>query len=309
MRFLRQPLLHFLVIGIALFALQKYRYATAPIDIEGLDAETRLQLRDDFVRRTGRMPTQIQIVALERQELDSRILYAEALRRNFHRDDAVVLQRLLRDANFLGIEGSDDEKIRTAIALGVHESDEVIRRRMIQRMERLGRGTSSASPTRDDLEQIYESETDRWQVPARLSFQHVFFSADRDADPEGRAQQALEELRSGADSAGFGDPFLHGRAFRDKSYRDMTYMFGSEFSDALAAQPPTVGQWSEPVPSAYGMHLVRVTDIVPATIRSIDDVAAKLEQLWRDDHERQALQAFIEQLRQRYNVVAPGDDV
>lgn len=307
MRLLRQPFLHFLVLGIALFVFQLYREATAPIAIDDLDTETRLQLRDDFVRQTGRMPTPDQVAALERQEMDSRILYAEALRRNFHRDDAVVLQRLLRDAEFLGIGGTDEEKIRTALALGVHESDEVIRRRMIQRMERVGRAQRELAPSQNDLVSIYEREQGRWLVPARYSFEHVFFSADRDGDAEARARQSLSVLQEGKAEADQGDPFLHGRQFRDKSLRDMTFMFGAQFSDALAAQTPAVGRWSEPLPSAYGFHLVRITEMVPADQRAFSEVSGKVEQLWRDQQERKALQEFIDQLRQRY-VVNEGEE-
>lgn len=309
MRLLNQPVLHFLVLGIALFALQLYREATAPIIIEGLDSESRLQLRDDFVRQTGRMPTPAQVAALERQEMDSRILYAEALRRNFHRDDAVVLQRLLRDAEFLGIEGSDEEKIRTALALGVHQSDEVIRRRMIQRMERVGRARREQVPSESELVAIYEREKARWLVPARYTFEHVFFSADRDGDSEKRAREALAALHNGEAAQPLGDPFLHGRQFRDKSLRDMTFMFGAQFSDALAAQSPEMGRWSEPLPSAYGFHLVRVTEVVPAEQRTLSEVAGKVEQLWRDQQEREALQDFIDELRQRYVVVDSGEAV
>lgn len=307
MRLIRQPIVHFLVLGVALFALQLYRQATAPIVIENLDAESRLQLRDDFVRQTGRMPTPSQVAALERQEMDSRILYAEALRRNFHRDDAVVLQRLLRDAEFLGIDGSDEEKIRTALALGVHESDEVIRRRMIQRMERVGRAQRVLEPKESELTAIYQREMERWLVPARYSFEHVFFSVDREGDAEARARQALTALREDDAMQPLGDPFLHGRQFRDKSLRDMTFMFGAQFSDALAALAPEVGRWSGPLPSAYGFHLLRISEVVPAKQRGFAEVVGKVEQLWRDEQERAALRKFIGQLRQRY-VIADGED-
>lgn len=309
MRVLRQPLLHFLLLGLALFAFQLYREATAPITIEPLDEESRLQLRDDFVRQTGRMPTPAQVAALERQEMDSRILYAEALRRNFHRDDAVVLQRLLRDAEFLGIDGTDEEKIRTALALGVHESDEVIRRRMIQRMERLGRAQRALAPSEIELVAVYEREQERWRMPARYSFEHVFFSADRESDAEGRAHHALAVLQVGETVQSLGDPFLHGRQFRDKSLRDMTFMFGAQFSDALAAQTPAVGRWSQPLPSAYGFHLVRITEVVPADQRGFSEVAGKVEQLWRDEQEQEALREFIAQLRQRYVIVESEGEV
>ena len=142
MRFLKQPFVHFMVIGVLLFSGNQYLEQQQREEIEALDRETVEGLRDDWIRQTGRMPSQQQLAAMQQQELESRMLFAEALRRNYHRDDTVVLQRLLRDAEFLGIEGSDEEKIRAALSLGVHLSDEVIKRRMVQRVER--------APEKDD---------------------------------------------------------------------------------------------------------------------------------------------------------------
>ena len=123
----RQPLLHFLLIGILLFGLQQYRGFAKTYELVSLDDATTQLLVDDFFTMTARMPAPDDIKKLVAKELDKRILFAEGLRLNFHRDDSVILQRLLRNANFLGFEGSDKEKIRAAFELGIHESDEVIR--------------------------------------------------------------------------------------------------------------------------------------------------------------------------------------
>ncbi|MBB3046171.1 hypothetical protein FHR99_000407 [Litorivivens lipolytica] len=303
---IRQPALHFILIGLFLFFYQGYREENALREMEALDSDTVQRLQDDFIRQTGRLPTPEHMELLIRQELDSRMLYAEALRRNFHRDDQVVLQRLLRDADFLGLEGNDEEKIRAAIELGVHESDEVIRRRMIQRMEKHAQ-TSTDAPTDNELKKLYEEEQARWLVPARYTFQQVFFSADRDGFPEQRAERHLTELRGEADVTEAGDPFLHGRQFAARSLQDMTYMFGAAFSDAMDAAGPPLGEWFGPVPSAYGAHLVRVEDVQPARQRSFDEVKPKLVAIWREQEQRIQLQNYLAELRKRYVVVEGRD--
>lgn len=305
MRFLKQPLLHFCLIGLLLFTGSRYMEQRQRENIEPLDSETIASLRDDWVRQTGRLPSQQQLVAMQQQELESRMLFAEALRRNYHRDDTVVLQRLLRDAEFLGLEGSDDEKIRAAMGLGVHLSDEVIRRRMLQRIERIGRLRYQAEPREDELQALYDKDPERWLVPARYSFRQIFYSLDRPEEPRQRALADLETLKGAADSQGSvarGDAFLHGQEFNNKSLQDMTFIFGSQFSDALGAVDIERGQWFGPIPSAYGQHLVRVNAVYPEHLRSFVDVRDKVAQLWRDEQERQSLRRYIDELRERYTV-------
>lgn len=304
----KQPIVHFLLLGVLLFTVDRYWQQQHRQTIDPLDAETLQELRDDWVRQTGRMPSPQQMRAIQQQELDNRILFAEALRRNYHRDDTVVLQRLLRDAQFLGIEGSDEEKIRAAISLGVHLSDEVIKRRMIQRVERMGRVQFMDSPDEIELEALYDSERERWLVPARYSFKHVFYSGDRSEDPILRAKNDLAVLEQGGLAsldAQLGDPFLHGRSVKSKSLQDLTFMFGAQFSDALRARDIMTERWFGPIPSAYGAHLIRVTEIYPQYLRSYSEVKPKVAQLWRDEQERQSLRQYIEQLRQEYGVAEP----
>lgn len=306
MSFLKQPLLHFILIGWLLFGGSRYLEQQQREEIETLDAETVAGLRDDWIRQTGRLPSQQQLLAMQQQELESRMLFAEALRRNYHRDDTVVLQRLLRDAEFLGIEGSDDEKIRAAMSLGVHLSDEVIKRRMVQRVERGGRLRYITSPTEADLQSLYEAERERWIIPTRYGFQHVFYSADRADDPQQRAVHDLVALGRADEvqAATLGDPFLHGQQLNSLSLQDLTFMFGAQFSDALASQKIVAGQWFGPVPSAYGQHLLYVSEITPEYTRSFAEVKPKLLQLWRDEQERISLRQYIDELRQRYVVAS-----
>lgn len=312
MGWLRQPLLHFVLLGLLLFFGSQYLEQRARQPIEALEPDTVQQLHDDWVRQTGRLPSRQQLQALKQQELENRMLYAEALRRNYHRDDTVVLQRLLRDAEFLSMEGSDEDKIRSALALGVHQSDEVIRRRMIQRIEQAGRQRYFSEAEESDLRALYDAEVERWRLPARLAFSHRFYSVDRDADPAQRAAADLallqEEDLSPEEIASLGDPFLHGRDFRNQSLQDLTFLFGAQFSDTLRAQEQEIdtGIWIGPIPSAYGEHLIRIDAITPERTQSYVDVRPQLRALWRERQERESLRRYIDELRERYPIVADG---
>ncbi len=303
MRLFREPLFHFVLIGVLLFIYKQYQQTVKTYEIVSLDKDARQQLSDDFIKQSGRAPSQAELGLLAEQELDSRILFTEALRRNFHRDDSVVIQRLLRDANFLGFTGSDQDKIRAALVLGIHESDEVIRSRMIQRMESVGRSHANRSPTDAELMALYRADLARWQTPDRFNFTQIFFSADRDEDPAQRAKAALRAIQLKASAEGLGDPSLHGSLFVEVSTRDIAKVFGESFGEAVAAKSTLLNEWQGPISSVYGQHLVRVTRATSGQRRKFEEVRTKLALDWQEQSEREALAAFIANLRERYLVL------
>lgn len=302
----RQPLLHFLLIGILLFGLQQYRGFAKTYELVSLDDATTQLLVDDFFTMTARMPAPDDIKKLVAKELDKRILFAEGLRLNFHRDDSVILQRLLRNANFLGFEGSDKEKIRAAFELGIHESDEVIRARILQRMVSVGRSQATGTPTDAELMDIYQADLSAWQEPARYTFEHLFFSVDRERDPVERAALALEQLQADSSPQGLGDVFLPGSQFTAKSLRDVTSVFGVSFSEYFNSKQFLLKVWQGPIPSVFGQHIVRVTAIDTGQQQGFNTVRRELAQRWQEEQEKVALEAYLVQLRSRYVVTAGG---
>ena len=84
-------------------------------------------------------------------------------------------------------------------------------------------------------------------------------------------------------------------------------MFGAAFSDAVAAEGPPQGEWFGPVPSAYGFHLLYVGEVMPERQRPLEEVKPKLAQIWREQQQREQLQNYLLELRQRYVVVEGGE--
>lgn len=303
---LRNPLLHFLILGLCIFWGARYLDERESYWIAYPGSEKIQALKDNWTRQTGRLPTSAQVDAMIESELNAEVLFREALRRDMHRDDAVVIQRLLRDANFLGVSGSEREKLAAVMELGVHETDEVVRRRLIQRMEMLGKGSAEAEPTEQELREIYEDTMSRWMVPARLAVSHIFFSVDTQADVRQRAGELLMQLHAdGHDATAateYGDPFLHGNNLPLQDSQSLAFFFGEAFVDELM-QIREQGQWQGPVDSAYGTHLVYVREVQEERQKSFDEVRDHLQRLWQESREQQQLQTFIASLRQRYEVI------
>ena len=139
-----RTLLSFLAIGAALAALE--RGFGAALSVPEVAARERIEisavlvesLRQDWSRRTGRVPDAAELAALVASAVEERVLFREGLRLGIDRTDAVIRERLVRNLRFTGAgrERSDAELWAEARALGMHRSDLVVRRRLVQRVRR-----------------------------------------------------------------------------------------------------------------------------------------------------------------------------
>ncbi len=202
----------------------------------------------------------------------------------------------------------DEILFREAKRINLDDGDEIVRRRLIQKIEFLtARADPSSAPTEEALRHYYDSHKDRFTRPARVDFTHLFFSPDEagQAAAETRARQALARLQ--ADPAmvdRLGDPFPLQSTFVGMTKTDAVQLFGdASIVDGLFQAP--VGIWSGPFRSGYGWHLIRVTASEPAKARPFEDVrsdvAAALSQEMQD---RAAADAF-EAMKARYKIVRP----
>ena len=109
-RWLRDPLLHFLLIGIALFG--GYRWLNPPPD--RADLADQIVLTSDDLRQIaiawmaqGRSrPTPEQVVTLVEGKVREEVLYREALALGLDKDDTIVKRRLAQKMDFLAEDAS-----------------------------------------------------------------------------------------------------------------------------------------------------------------------------------------------------------
>lgn len=191
---------------------------------------------------------------------------------------------------------------REARALGLDEEDLIVRRRLTQKMEALLDALVAVDePSVDDLRAWRDAHPERYREPMKIAFQHVFL-ADRDA--RGEAERVLGALESGADPQTLGDPFIRGRTFSARPVEAIVGIFGSAFAAALQTAP--VGRWSGPVPSSFGLHLVRVEEKVEARDPSLEELAPRLTAEVMEERRRDARAAALAEMRARYTVDVEG---
>lgn len=197
---------------------------------------------------------------------------------------------------------------REARELGLDESDTVVRRRLAQKMAFvIEDAMGAAEPTEEELRRIHEAKGKRFDAPARVSFRHIYLSRDRRGDrTEADAREILVALsRNGAADGAVGDPFLHGVDFVLEDEPSLAGMFGPEFAKAVLALDR--GSWQGPIPSGYGLHLVRVDERQAAGKRPFAEARERLIEEWFEERRSEARRKYLEALLEKYEVDAdPG---
>jgi hypothetical protein len=230
------------------------------------------------------------------------LLYRAGIALGLGEQDAGVRQRLIQIGRFLDLApGSGDAAVGAARTLGLADGDTVIRRHVadLTRMA-LAQLPPTAFPTESELQQYYAKHAERFLAAERWQLIHVFLSADRrGAALEQDAARMLDWLRQGhasaIDAAGRGDPFLAGPSELVASAAELERTFGFGFSTAVSALPER--QWSGPVRSSYGLHLVWIGQRMPARPRPFAVVRNQvLHELIRERSEEQ-VQARLRALR------------
>ena len=274
-KLLREPLIHFLVLGAVLFLVfgltaesdqpQERRIVVTSGQVE--------QLAGQFSRTLLRPPTPTELEGLVKEYVRGEIYY--------------------REAQAMGL-GQDDPYVRNRLALKL----EVL----------LDDLSAEAEPGDEELTRFLAAHTERFADPARLSFRQVYLNPGRYPDPAAEAQRLLGLLRDGADPGALGDVSMLIPGLDAASPDEIARQFGGDFAEALEGLEP--GGWVGPVRSPFGIHLVRVTQHQPARQPALAEVRDAVLAEWRDQRRRAAKEQAYQRLRERYEVVmeteAPG---
>jgi hypothetical protein len=272
MTLLREPLLHFTIAGAVMFG----GYAW-------LNQGAQTSLPDEPIR----------IGEGEVRWLQE--TFASQWRRSPTADELKGLLATLTEEELLA---------REARALGLDQHDTVVRRRLAQKLSFLVENTSRiADPSEGELRRFHSEHAERYQADARITFRQVFFSPQRRSQVEADAAALLRVAATGAPVEG--DPILLDDMYEDVDRPVVISLFGPDFAHAVFAAPP--GSWSGPVKSAYGLHLVQVTDHRPGSARHFEDVREAVTNDWRRERERETKAAYLLRLRDKYRVATePG---
>ena len=276
-RLLREPLLHFLVLAAVLFGI--YGLARDADTTPASSKEIRLmpdelaQLIMVFQSQWRRQPTPEEFNRLIENRVEQEILYREAL------------------------------------AMGLDKDDEIVKRRMAQKMKFLAEDVATArEPTTDDLKNWFEKNSAKFSQPPRLSFRHIYFSPDRrGAQAREDAAHALLKLAGKAQDAkladSLADRFMFQEYYRDRAQEYLGKEFGPQFALAVAELAP--GSWQGPIESGFGWHLVFVDTVIPGRVPAFEEVEPDVKTAWLAEHKAKAWEKAYSDMRAKYTVLLP----
>ena len=277
-RWLREPLLHFLLIGTALFAV----YATMYRGRGGVESSRQIVLSLDELRQMDmyfesqwhRQPTPAEFQAMVEDKVREEVLYREAL------------------------------------AQGLDKDDTIVKRRMAQKMQFLAEDVAAAhEPTTAELKAWFEKNSNKFALPSRISFRHLYFSPDkRGKNAREDAAKVLAKITGQPEdsklAASLADAFMFQDYYGDRAPSAIAKEFGPQFAVALEKVKP--GSWQGPIESGYGWHLVFVDTVIPGRIPAFEEAESDVKTAWLAEQKATAWQKAYATMRAKYTVLLPG---
>lgn len=246
-RVLREPFTHFVLLGAALFAVNQHLENESKFTHIAITPDTVKSIGENYRLQYGYAPSDKQLESLIESYIREEVFYHEAMR------------------------------------LGLDRDDEIIRRRLVQKYEFVQQDLDVAhEPTDAELLAFYEAHAERYQLPAKVSFTHVYFSPDSRGDDGARAE--AERVRLELESKGAtrapaaGDTFPGPIDFAGASADELGRVFGREglANEVTSAE---LNRWSAPIRSGLGWHLVHVSAKQAPRAQSLE---AAREAVYRD---------------------------
>jgi hypothetical protein len=268
-------LLHFLLLGAGLFLLFRLVGGDSQAPKEIVVTEARVEaLAESFARTWMRPPTAQELTGLVDDYVKEEIFYREA------------------------------------VTMGLDRDDVVIRRRLRQKLEFISEDVAAAQePTEQQLQDYLDAHAEKFVEPDRQSFQQVYFSPERRGEAAVRdAEKLLNELLAGrgpADPAEAGDPTLLPPGLEAATPQQIANTFGEDFALRVAEAP--VGQWTGPIKSSFGWHVLRVAERSPGTTPTLEAIRPIVAREWQSEQRQRLGDQFYQAMRSQYDVRVEGE--
>lgn len=280
--FVSEPLVHFIAAGAILFAA----YSLFSGEPEATADRKTIEISADDVRQIavawmaqGRAP-------LTRQQLQS-----------------LIDQKI-----------SEEVLFREGMAFGLDRNDEIIKRRVAQKMDFLAADVAVLQePEKAELVQWFSENAARFALPSRASFRQLYFSPDRRgaaarSDAEATLQAIAGKRADSQEVAALADPFILRTYYRNSTPEQILKEFGPGFAAELFQLE--AGGWRGPIQSGYGWHIVWIDAMEPGRVPAFEEVETDVRAAWHDARYQEVKRAALDEMRSRYTVsVVPLDTV
>ena len=268
LRLLKEPLVHFLLLGgavFAVFALTRDPAEAAPKGEIVITAGQVRQLAAFFEKTWQRPPTPTELENVIEARVREEVFYREALTAGLDKDDTFVRRRMKQKLEFF--------------------MDDI---------------AGQVTPTEQELQKFLDENDDRFRSEATFSFRQVYVSTDKRETPAEDARRLLARLKKGEGDVAGDRLLMVEPVFRDAPQREVARAFGREFAAELLGIPPS--EWSGPIRSGYGLHLVFLESRVEGEVAKLDDVRDAVAREWTVLRRREMNEALYRRLRENYSI-------
>jgi hypothetical protein len=263
----REPLLHFLLIGAALFLyydLMGEGDSEAPPKRIHVNSGQVEQLVANFERTWSRPPTAEQLDAMVESHVREEIFYREAL------------------------------------AMGLDQNDPMVRRRMRMKLEFMLEDLSGQDASDEVLSDFLIQNPDRFHEEVQVSFRQVYLNPDQRPDLKNDVRQLLSRLNDGSNPEALGDRTLTPRSYLLAPQSLIARDFGDAFAHQVASLP--AGDWNGPVYSPFGAHLVKIDARIDARLPELAEIRNKVLREYLAEKREQQKDLAYAKLREDYEV-------
>jgi len=282
----KQPLVHFLLLGILLFVLFEWKEP---------DQNANARLRTIHIDRDG---------LLTFMQYRSKAFNEEHFARQLDTMSDADRQRLINELV------REEVLYREAQTLQLDKNDYVIKRRLIQKLEFLTRGFITAGPglTNEDIQSYYEEHRHEYFVQPHITFTHVFYDYEHQGRNESAilAQGTLEQLNrekiSFSEGIQYGDRFLYHTNYVERTPDYIASHFGINMAESVFELPANDQQWHGPFESPYGLHLIMLTNREPGRFPELDEIYNRIKDDAEEEIVRQRTEEAIAEIIGSYEI-------
>lgn len=269
MKWIKEPLFHFLLLGSVLFFIYDMKNGntvnTKSIVISKAEIE---HLKTLWTKTRQRAPTQDELRALIDHEVREKIMYQEAL------------------------------------ALGLDHGDSFVRRRLAQKMEFFSSDIAElADPSEEELLQFMSAHKEMFRSPGKISFIQIYIDPSKHRQHT-YTQTLLDRLRSqdnDVDISTLTDLRMFKQSYAGESEYSLKRVFGEMFVKELFALPAQT--WQGPIISGYGEHLVFIEALTPSQQEPLELVRDQVVMEYKAQKRKEMDKVFYANLHKSYDVI------
>jgi len=190
---------------------------------------------------------------------------------------------------------------REALKLGLDSDDKIIKRRLAQKITFLKQETFGDKLSDEELINFFNTNRENYYIDATYTFSHYFFSSENYSKI--RAKDAYIKVNSSETINA--DPFFLGKSFANENLKNISRNFGKNFTNSI--KETELNQWSSPIESAYGHHLIYISDYKEGYYPIIDEVLNQVKVDLLQSKRDAAIMDYLDEVKTEYVVIINPD--